>query len=517
MMSGIKVLIVSPWGLPQQWKECIYSLNTGLLPGININTKCESCSSSMSLFLSLQACKNISDVKMLIIGLDTLVPPDKEPIYDNAEKHLREFVEKIFDSTICENIDKDKKWLRNIEVRSVPGIGIYHKHTYKGNILYMFIEAYHGIIYMLETFKPHIILLDTTHGLNILTITTLYATVAASIIYGIKLTILNSEPIPPGTATEKCIKIDIRPPKIEEPPNLNILDISDLQWIIDYVRAINSIQYLNEKPLSRLIQAKTFPYRDNDVSARILNLLHRITCMIEALRTGLLGLVYPNSKYCLNDRNEEIPFNIDKIINDTKQLINEYNISFDKNIRWIVSKKNDSKINYMPNIKLGDPKYIVVLDALRKFVEKLEKRGLREYSNLNSFARKLANYIDERGFWDKKEIIRNEAANLMKIINEIIKNEKIYEISSEKLKKYWTKSKGIIEGSGGKGKGDLPNTRNFVAHAALNHNIIKKIEVKTDDNGINEVIIVYDYNRLLKTLQQIGKNSNLYKCLEKIK
>ncbi len=498
-MSGLKILLIAPWGYPPLWRTSNYQLNNVWIAGRTFSGRCTGCSSSLCLYFTLKSSSKIADTWLLVIGSDSVISPEKRwPIRENVEKWFNDIKKQLFDTTKCEEISKKSEWLEDIYVEVVPSIGQYYGYYFKGDIIEVFVEAYRAITNYMEKLKPSIIVLDTTHGLNILTIATLYATIAASIIYNKKVYIFNSEPYPPGTRTKACVKGE-KPVPIDNTPELNIHDISTLQWIIDYLRALNFLRYLNEKPLAKMIRVI-----EGIENPLINKLVTNMICMIEALRTGLLGLIYNNSKF---SNGENISFTIRSIVEKLKELPK---IQRDK--PWTKPIVRDKNVEYELSIKDIPIRYIPILDALRKIIGELE--GLAEIESLKEFTKQIAILLDSKGYWEKKQIIVHEAFDLLDIVEEIYENEKTTEIDRELLRKYWKKRKGIKddrEGASAESSHELVSPRNFAAHAALNHNVLEKI--KTSDDGKDIVEIVYNYTDLKKTIKQIGDKTSLMKCI----
>ncbi len=488
-MSGLKILIIAPWGYPPLWRTSNYQLNNVRIARRTFSGRCTGCSSSLCLYFTLKSSSEIANTWLLVIGSDSVISPEKRgPIRENVEKWFNDIKKQLFDTTKCEEISKKNEWLEDIYVEVVPSIGQYYGYYFKGDIIEVFVEAYRAITNYMEKLKPSIIVLDTTHGLNILTIATLYATIAASIIYNKKekVYIFNSEPYPPGTRTKACVKGE-KPVPIDNTPELNIHDTSTLQWIIDYLRALNFLRYLNEKPLAKMIRV----IEENPLMNKLVT---NMICMIEALRTGLLGLIYNNSKF---SNGENISFTIRSIVEKLKELPK---IQRDK--PWTKPIVRDKNVEYELSIKDIPIRYIPILDALRKIIGELEE--LAEIESFKEFTKQIAILLDSKGYWEKKQIIVHEAFDLLDKAKKIHDKEKTNEIDRELLIKYWEKEKGIKSNK-------LVSPRNFAAHAALSHNVLEKI--KTSDDGKDIVEIVYNYTDLKKTIKQIGDKTSLMKCI----
>ncbi len=137
--------------------------------------------------------------------------------------------------------------------------------------------------------------------------------IGVSIAYDKKVYIFNSEPYPLGVRSQTCIQGE-KPGIRDMLPLLNIHDISTLQWVIEYLRALSFLEYYNEKPLAKILNIGK-----NTDHSRLETIMNDIVCMIEALRTGLVGLVFNNSKL---SGGTNIPFTIREIVKRLEQLPN---------------------------------------------------------------------------------------------------------------------------------------------------------------------------------------------------
>ncbi|ADI31307.1 CRISPR-associated CARF protein Csx1 [Staphylothermus hellenicus] len=502
--SSFRVLVVAPWGYPKGWDEAKYCLRKASDRGIDIGGCCISCSSSLTLYLLLKSYDEVDDARLLIIGSDTVIKPDINDLRGNVEKWFYETVKDLFNRTKCDGLEKNPEWVNDIYVGVVPGIGEYHGYYFKGDIIKMFLESYRNIVLNIESFKPSVIVLDTTHGLNILTIATLYATVAASIVYGKKIYTFNSEPYPPGRRAgkhrqlEKSEKLESEEKQIQDVPSLNIHNISLLQKIIDFLRALDSLRYLSEKQLNKLLKG----LREKRVHDKYVELMDKTVCMVEALRSGLLGLLYSNSKLS-NGRN--IPFTVNNIYNSLKKI---YQVDYNR--PWITPDITDNTVEYRSLLPEELAKYIPILDFLQKYMVEEYSRLLNlEPLYLKEFAKHVSRILDRNGYWDRKQIIIKEASELTETACEASKDTGREIIDAKLLKEYWAKKKGIQS----IGNDKIVDPRNFVAHAALNHNIIKYVKVEWRNHECGIIEVEYDYNKLVKTLKNIGGASKIHECI----
>ncbi len=520
-MSGLRVLLVAPWGHPRFWRMSRYNIGSIRIAGRNIGGECEGCSSTISLYLLLKSRRDIQDAWLLAIGSDTVKPPTSNgSIREDVKKWFGRVKNELFSSTRCTDIEKDEGWFEDIYVEVVPGLGRFYGYNFRGSIIHMFVEAYRAITSYIEKLKPSILLLDTTHGLNILTITVLYAAIGASIIQRIEtnhdkeLGIINSEPYPSGASSKKCIEENNistaggwRVKKNEttkEVPALNLHDISSLQWVIQYLRALAFLEYFNEKPLDRLLRS----HKNNEIT-RLKNIMERIICMIEAIRTGLAGLIFNNSR--LSD-GTSIPFTVRTITGMLEQLPVPR-----KDEPWIKPVLKGNVVEYEPTIKGVKLEYIPIIDALFKLMEGF--RDLAAADSLKEFGNRLGELLRRKGYWDKERIVVHETSDLTEIAGRILggnDGEQGYVVTGEQLRQYWEKVKGVKTGSTDGQDSKIPSPRNFAAHAALNHSLIEKIVLDRDREVVE---VIYDAEKLCRVFgNEIGKkNTSLLKCLPQCK
>ncbi len=514
-MGGLKVLLVAPWGHPRFWKMSRYNIKDIRIAGRNIGGECEGCSSTISLYLLLKSRRDIQDAWLLAIGSDTVKRPTSNgSIRDDVKEWFERVSNELFSSTRCMGVEKDEGWVEDIFVEVVPGLGRFYGYNFRGSIIHMFIEAYRAITSYIEKLNPSILLLDTTHGLNILTITVLYAAVGASIIHDKRLSIINSEPYPSGASSKKCIEenntITVggmggkKNETTDEVPALNLHDISALQWVIQYLRALAFLEYFNEKPLDRLLRS----YENNEIT-RLKNIMERITCMIEAIRTGLAGLIFNNSRL---SNGTSIPFTVRTITEMLEQLPVPR-----KDEPWIKPVLKGNIVEYEPTIKGVKLEYIPIIDALFKLMEVFG--DLAAADSLREFGKRLGELLHRKGYWDKKQIVVHETSDLTEIARKILggnDGEQGYVVTGEQLRQYWENVKGFKTGSTDGQDSKIPSPRNFAAHAALNHSLIEKIVLDRDREVVE---VIYDAEKLCRVFgNEIGrKNTSLLKCLPQCK
>ena len=494
--SGFKVLIVASWGYPPQWREARYCMRNVRIGGIVLDNCCIGCSSSLTLYLLLKSHDMVSNTQLLVIGSDTVIKPSGSDIRGSVEKWFNSIKKTLLDTTRCNGLEKKDEWVNDIHVGVVPGIGEYYGYFFRGDIVKMFVEAYRNIVKNIKDFNPSVIALDTTHGLNILTIAVLYATIAASIVYNKSVFIVNSEPYPLGRKTSTCIPSE-KPKPVNGVPELYIHDISLLQQVIDFLRALNSMRYLNEKQLNKLLEGLR---RQSSSNQEYVEVIDKITCMVEASRTGLLGLIYNNSKL---SNGKSIPFTIRNIYD----ILNRFP-KLDYNTPWFKPCIKNREVVYEENISMIPAEYVPILDFLRKYMGEFETLAQSEY--LKEFAKHMGKILEKSGYWDRKQIVVEEASDLTEIACKVFRETGKEVIDNRLLEEYWRKSKGFL-GDGHSNK--IADPRNFAAHAALNFNILNSIRVIEENGECKIVEIIYDYNKLMKTLENLGKSSKLCKCL----
>lgn len=263
MPRALRILVIAPWGYPPQWGKADYTVSFQEHPLLRKieQTRCRTCSSTIALMASLNKLNKVEEkyrpeVKALIIGLDTIVDPGAASS-DNLRREAKRLYHDYFRQILQESKDCassiDEK---SVEIHVIPGIGRFYDWSFKGSIDVMFNAAFNKLVDTIESFKPSLIVLDLTHGINYQTIVVLYATVAATALLGKEkgLVMASSEPYPAGVRTPTCIKSERRKREEKESIDMNILDTTRLQKVIIFTRLMREIMHLNTEPINYAVK-----------------------------------------------------------------------------------------------------------------------------------------------------------------------------------------------------------------------------------------------------------------------
>jgi len=248
------VLVVAAWGFPPSWSRYHYRIRIDH-PGLaGQPLEGESCSSTLVVVSYLRSLGRF-EVSTMVFGLDTVVDPTivGEKLRDAAAEHYRRWLDELIKTCeVCSSIDASM-----FDVVILPGVGAFYGYRFNGSIVHLFNKAFIHIVERLNSKRYGFIVLDLTHGINYQAVAVLYATVAGVIAAGMernlerRLIIMNSEPAAGGR--DRCIKQDQRQPP--SPPNvLNVLDVTELQRAVSFIRVLYSVRSFAVKPLETVLR-----------------------------------------------------------------------------------------------------------------------------------------------------------------------------------------------------------------------------------------------------------------------
>ena len=301
MAKSPRILIIAPWGYPPQWRIADYTISFQehlLLRRIGL-TRCRTCSSTIALMAGLYELGRLGEeyspkIKTLIIGLDTVVDPStlssSEALREEASRLYLEYFRQILQaSKDCKNRVSEEQ----VEIHVIPGMGKFHDWSFKGSIDIMFNAAFNKLVDSIESFKPSLIVLDLTHGINYQTIVVLYATVAATALLGKenKLVMANSEPYPVGVRTPSCIKSRNPGREDKESVDMSIIDTTRLQKVIVFTRLMREIMHLNTEPISHVVK-ELEAIGQTELATYIRT---RLRPFIGLLANGIVAPTYPHA------------------------------------------------------------------------------------------------------------------------------------------------------------------------------------------------------------------------------
>jgi len=249
------ILVVAAWGYPPQWWRYRYRIRVDHRELAGRLIEGESCSSTLVVVSYLRSLGRF-EVDTIVFGLDTVADPASagEGLREVAAKLYREWLgELIATCDVCSGMS-----VNAFDVEVLPGVGAFYGYRFGGSAVHLFNKAFVHVVEKLRGNKYSFIVLDLTHGINYQAVAVLYATVAAAIAAGMekgldlerRLIMLNSEPAAGGQ--NKCIKQDQRQPS--PPSTLNVLDVTELQRAMGFIRVLHSVRSLAVKPLETVLR-----------------------------------------------------------------------------------------------------------------------------------------------------------------------------------------------------------------------------------------------------------------------
>ncbi|ACB40084.1 CRISPR-associated CARF protein Csx1 [Pyrobaculum neutrophilum] len=227
-----KVLLVGVWGFPPSWRRARYTAEVDRKPFKGSAGRFEGCTSEGALVDVLRGLGRPSEVSVLVVGSDSVVNPGA------AAGDLRARARELY-----------QRWGRELmgglpfEVVSVPAVGTYFGWRFEGSPEAIFMDVFKAVWERSE--DASFIVVDITHGINFVTISALYAAVAAAVGRGKedRLILVNSEPYPNDVESDFCIQPQ-RGERRREVPELRVLDVSSLQEVLRSVRELAALRSL---------------------------------------------------------------------------------------------------------------------------------------------------------------------------------------------------------------------------------------------------------------------------------
>ncbi len=294
-MGSGRVLVVASWGFPPAWFKFRYYLrfdHVGLresLGGLD-GFSCSSCSSTLVIVSALKAAGFRCD--SLIFGTDSVINPSSvdggASLRKCAIEQYRSWLDSLWRECECCSGAPE-----GFVIHVLPGVGKYFGWRFGGTLDYLFNSVYTVVLSKLLSGGYNWVVLDLTHGINFQAITTLYATVAASVTTDLedRLVLVNSEPAVGGR--ERCIEFSKGRGGTEVTESLSVIDVSRLQEVIKLVRYIKNLLTLN--PSAQLARATKEVRRIKELSEAVIPIQEYVL----ALTNALAGPTFPNA-YCLD-------------------------------------------------------------------------------------------------------------------------------------------------------------------------------------------------------------------------
>ncbi len=474
-----KTVIFAPWGFPPGWSKIEYHIHINE-KGVKIDHKCRTCSSTIALASALKNVEYINLSKIFILGLDSILDPrDYEDGYEYREKvkgKFEEYLNNLIEASEGCLVNKE-----DFDFIVAPGIGKYYGYEFKGEGKHIFLKAFSALYDYFRNNKVTYIFFDITHGINFQTVVSLYALIAATLAADPNLEkrifILNSEPVS-GYPREKCIKEHIERQTV---PELRLIDFSELQTIIQSIRAIINLGKLDERPLVEFLGSiKKEKILENDTLSLVE--LEDVLGFFRLLRLGVVGPLYPFSNY---EKNAKI---IDeKIIEQIERSLNKIK---DQLVPKINAHANEVTYN---QISLKH----VIFTALTNIRETIIKK-LADSKNLEEYKNALRNLYGAKKLRDKSMMIEREIETIKKIIDHLRRISPDKNTWGKEAYAFaWSALKGIRFDDKRIDK-DVDD-RNFYAHAGLNFELINSISI--NENGSE--FIEFDEEKLKEALKRI--------------
>jgi len=500
-ITDLKALIIAPWGYPPQWRRVSYSVRVTYkgFDAIEID-KCITCSSTLALVSAIsKLTSRFNEVKVLVLGLDTAVQPKD---HEDGTK-FRERVKRIYEEWLmnllndcrthgcCKGIS-EKLFIIDV----LPGIGMFNGWRYLAKIDDLFVKAFLRVRDELKRLGNRTwIFIDITHGINYQTISVMYASLAAVIselgIKGLTKTfILNSEPAMGGELCIKVSKNDITPQAVSE---LNILDVTRLHTILNFIYAIISLSRLEYLGIEEGIK-ELRKYQEDEAQRLAERLSRNVLPAIKALRLGAVVPVFNGSKYYLDNYDLRICLSSNAKYEVNRELVPKIDhtgmtVSYDSTSAWYLLENVLNNVitklcscNEKEGYCLNSDNLLGFLDGISKLYNDLKLYNLSQITNRTKEELKAIT-----GIWygSPKDVV------LPIEVYYILWHLRKSEVSLNKIKEL-VRDVEKLQGS--------PDARNFIAHSGLDFRTVKSLRISK--KGIIEVI--YDSETLKKVLRELN-------------
>ena len=450
--------------MPTAWKLSQYNIDLRLFDIGPKERNVKACNSTIAFIASILEEVPDVNIKNIIIVPDTLKNPENIESGDKLRIKLGEYIRDALHVLTreehcykCVNLKVEKIF----KIVLVPGTGTYYDYKFMGNVEQIFIKIMYSIIKSIKEIggeKGPKIIVDISHGLNYLTLITVYATIAAILSTSPNLEenllIINSEAFPPNIKGKRCLKgkrIDLR--EDIEIPDLNILDFSKMQTVIKIIRSLNSLWYLDERPLEMILDEKILKSGELGFGKNLQDLIN----FVKAIRLGLIGLIIPNTKiFDPSQQVKPLPFNVENVLERLNGIIEKLETETVKEFEPVIDKVKKVVKYDEANI------FSTLKESLLKVKERIEP--IEKLKNASDVLATLKNVFDELYREIKQEnvgmIVSEELDKIQnKLKKEIVKKGKIKLNRREILDLF--KIRGIPKGD------SREKIRNILAHAGF--------------------------------------------------
>lgn len=432
MAERDRVLLVASWGFPRSWREVKYYVSIKNKAFENFQpVVCRARSSTLAIAAALLRWGY--DVEVVIYGTDTLVSPDDGEVGGDGarlrhlarESYLGSLNRMVSECSCCSELSSSLPG--KVSVVVVPGLGLYYGYRFNASIEHVFNKVFVDLYVRLGDRERSVkwVFIDLTHGVNYLMVATLYAAVAAAVLFGKegRVVMLNSMPVQPlpQTARGELAAQTIGRQALEEggePPVVEVADVSRLQYGISFIRSLMSLRSFDTEPVKEAL--KNLRKQGGEVPEDVLDLIGRAATFLDLIRNGMAALAYPGS--CRSSSSEawkcvKLGFNVceelGKYRREPDPAEYDYVPTIDRNSRTVDYGRTDvwTTLLRYPLVKVledickemgGSDNLVEFLGRTRKVLssKKYEAISLlveKENENLGRFVKGLEEYVKKCG------------------------------------------------------------------------------------------------------------------------
>ena len=502
-ITGFKALVIAPWGYPPQWKRVSYNVRiTHKGFGTIEISKCTTCSSTLALVSAInKLTSKFNEIRVLVLGLDTAVQPEdredgikfRERVRRTYEEWLRNLLNDCRVHGCCEGVSEE---LFVIDV--LPGIGVFNGWRYLARIDDLFVKTFLRVRDEFSKLGDGAwVFIDITHGINYQTVSVMYASLAAVIcelgVRGLTKTfILNSEPAIGG---EPCIKISGGGAASQATNELNILDVTRLHTMLNFIYGIISLSRLEYSIIEEGVR-ELRKYQEDDAQRLAERLSREVLPAIKALRLGAAVPVFAGSKYDLG--NYDLRICLSNSGGHEVKVNREFTPRIDHEGRTVGYE--------------GTSVWFLLEDVLRNVISRLcscdEGEGYSLGSdNLLEFLDGVSRLYDRLKFYNLSQIANRTKEELKAITTlwygsprDVVVPIKVYYVlwHLRKSEAGLNRIKELVREA--EELHGAPDARNFVAHSGLDFKATKSLRISK--KGVTEV--TYDSEALGRVLKELG-------------
>ncbi len=543
---GGRVLLVASWGLPAGWREVEYWVSVKHRAFEEFHpVVCRARSSTVAIAAALLGWGY--DVDVVIYGADTIVNPGEvgggvELRRRAQELYLGFFEEMVRGCSCCSGFSGSL--LGRVDIVVVPGLGLYHGYRFGASIEHIFNKVFIDLYARLgrpgEEFKW--VFMDLTHGVNYQVVATLYATIAAAILFGKegRVVILNSMPVQsPAPATRGGGTAQVASGQVGEVPVVEVADVSQLQYGISFIRGLMSLKNFDTEPVKEV--HKDLKKRGGEaVPEDVLNLIDRAVTFLNLVRNGMAALAYPES-YMLpgpdTENRVKLGFNVCEELSRYERELDPAEFSYIPNIdrdskvvdygktsMWTTLTRY-SLTKVLKDIcgELRSPNNLAeFLEGARKALDKRGYKAVslmvkRENENLNSFIKNLEEYVRKCGkLLRSYSVVPENIEESLRSGSEVDVNVLLYRYFNESRGECVESISKVLEIHENEVKDvmrikemgrdmDVSRVcRNLAAHAGLEYSLVRSFSIVRQGGEVTITRVLY-----LENISEIAK-----KCLE---